>query len=353
MSPLRRRTIEDMTIREVAPKAHVMTSRRFCRSSDTASLQDSRRRAAARRRRERRLDSCRIRGGVIPLGKGTYDNMTTDFAAVHSESPVAASTTLTWNSAKLASYLANRVLSAPAFEHPFPHLGLEGVFPDDIYCTMVEALPDSSDYRPMHGRSRGLDFADGTHTRVKIDLFPEYLRNLPVHKKAIWQLVGEGLRSPEVLLAFKRRLAGPLERRFGPNFTNARMFPIPVLTRDIPGYLIPPHTDTHWKGMTVQLYLPADNKATDIGTIFHEKKPNGELCKLKQIPFVPNSGYAFAVGTDTWHSADKVREDIRTRDSILLTYYVDDGVLRYLRNRGKRVGNFLLNEVKHRSLRSR
>jgi hypothetical protein len=279
--------------------------------------------------------------------------MATEFAVVHKGPSVAAGTPRAWSSAELAGYVASRVLSAPVFEHPFPHLGLEGVFPDDIYRSMVEALPDSSDYRPMHGRSRGLDFADGTHTRVKIDLFPEYLRNLPVQKQAIWQLVGACLRSQEVLSAFKRRLAAPLERRFGPDFTNARMFPIPVLTRDIPGYLIPPHTDTHWKGITVQLYLPADNKATDIGTIFHEKPSDGEFPKSKQIPFVPNSGYAFAVGADTWHSADKVRDDIRTRDSILLTYYVDGGLLRYLRNRGKRAGNFLLNEIKYRILGSR
>ena len=35
-----------------------------------------------------------------------------------------------------------------------------------------------------------------------------------------------------------------------------------------------------------------------------------------------------------------------TRDSILLTYFVDAGLLRYLRNRGKRIGNFVLNEFK-------
>ena len=37
------------------------------------------------------------------------------------------------------------------------------------------------------------------------------------------------------------------------------MYPIPVLTRDIPGYRITPHTDTKWKGITVQLYLPRDD----------------------------------------------------------------------------------------------
>jgi hypothetical protein len=62
--------------------------------------------------------------------------------------------------------------------------------------------------------------------------------------------------------------------------------------------------------------------------------------------FAPNTGYAFAVGEDTWHSADTVGPEVATRDSILLTYFVDAGALRYLRNRGKRVGNFLLDQAK-------
>ena len=36
----------------------------------------------------------------------------------------------------------------------------------------------------MSGRSKGNDLADGTHTRVKIDLFPEYIRHLPAEKRA-------------------------------------------------------------------------------------------------------------------------------------------------------------------------
>jgi hypothetical protein len=65
------------------------------------------------------------------------------------------------------------------------------------------------------------------------------------------------------------------------------------------------------------------------------------------MKFAPNTGYAFAVGDNTWHSADPVGTEVETRDSILLTYFVDAGLLRILRNRGKRVGNFLLSEVKH------
>ena len=84
------------------------------------------------------------------------------------------------------------------------------------------------------------------------------------------------------------------------------MYPIPVLTRDIPGYRITPHTDTRWKGITVQLYLPRDDNNTHIGTIFHDRAPDGSLPKAMQMRFAPNTGYAFAVGDNTWHSADPV-----------------------------------------------
>jgi hypothetical protein len=249
---------------------------------------------------------------------------------------------------RLRDFVAKAVDAATASDAPFYHLVLDRVFPEDIYAAMLANMPASSDYRPMHGRSKGHDLADGTHTRVKIDLFPEYIRHLRPEKRALWALVGRALCSRGVRDAFVRRLAPALERRFGPGYAKVGMFPIPVLTRDIPGYLITPHPDTQWKGMTVQLYLPPDRSITHIGTIFHERRPDGSLPKRKQMTFAPNTGYAFAVDSDTWHSADRIGPEVKTRDSILLTYFVDAGLLRYLRNRGKRFGNFALSELRNR-----
>jgi hypothetical protein len=249
---------------------------------------------------------------------------------------------------RLCNFIVTSVDAATASDAPFTHLVFDRVFPDDIYASMLANMPEATDYRPMHGRSKGHDLADGTHTRVKIDLFPEYIRHLPPQKRAVWDLVGRALCTRPVRDAFVRRLAAPLERRFGARFAKTGMYPIPILTRDIPGYLITPHTDTRWKGITVQLYLPRDRSTAHIGTIFHNRLADGSLPKSKQMSFVPNSGYAFAVGTDTWHSADPVGPEVHTRDSILLTYFVDAGVLRFLRNRGKRFGNFFLNEVRNR-----
>jgi hypothetical protein len=249
---------------------------------------------------------------------------------------------------RLRNHVVNAVEAAVAFDAPFYHVVLDRVFPDDVYAAMLANMPASSDYRPMHGRSKGHDLADGTHTRVKIDLFPEYTRWLKPEKRTVWDIVGRALCSVAVRDAFMRRLAPGLSRRFGAGFAKVGMFPIPVLTRDIPGYLITPHPDTHWKGITVQLYLPPDRSIEHIGTIFHRRLADGSLPKDKQMSFAPNTGYAFAVDTDTWHSADRIGPEVKTRDSILLTYFVDAGPLKYLRNRAKRLGNFIGSELRNR-----
>jgi hypothetical protein len=247
----------------------------------------------------------------------------------------------------LAGAIVANIESGRVVEKPFFHLEFDHVFPDHAYAEMLEALPVAADYRPLPGRNRGNIREDGTSTRVKIDLFPEYIRHLPAPKRAVWERIGRALTSEEVKAAFVRRLAPGLSRRFGIEFAEVGMYSIPILTRDVPGYRITPHTDTHWKGITVQLYLPRDDRNANIGTIFHERLADGSMPKARQMRFAPNTGYAFAVGDDTWHSADPVGTEVTSRDSILLTYFVDAGLLRVLRNRGKRIGNFLLNEVKH------
>ena len=249
--------------------------------------------------------------------------------------------------ADLTEFLCRSVASARVVEAPFYHLEFDRVFPDDVYAAMLAGMPVAADYRPMHGRSKANDSADGTHTRVKIDLFPEYIRHLPPHQRAVWDVVGRALCSDELRCAFVDKLAPALTSRFGNNFAATGMYPIPILTRDITGYRITPHTDTHWKGITVQLYLPRDDSTAHIGTIFHERAADGSLPKHTRMRFAPNTGYAFAVGDDTWHSADTLGPEVTTRDSILLTYFVDSGVLRVLRNRGKRLGNFVLNELRN------
>ena len=247
----------------------------------------------------------------------------------------------------VVDFVVGSIREAPEVRTPFLHLLLRDVFPDDIYAAMVAAMPGPASYRSMSGRSRSARRPDGTPTRVKVDLFPDFIRRFPAGQRGIWQLVGTVLRSRAIQAAFADRLAADIERRFGAGFERLRCFPVPILTRDAPGYSIPAHTDTRWKAITVQICLPSTPAIAHVGTVFHERLATGELRRAAQVPFVPNAGYAFAVGERTWHSADVVGSEVASRDSILLTYFVDSGTLAVLRNRSKRVGNLLRAELRH------
>ena len=244
----------------------------------------------------------------------------------------------------VTAFVVKAVDGAKSIDAPFHHVEFEHFFPPDLYRRMLETMPESSEYRAMSGRSK--DREHGAPTRVKIDLFPEYIRLLPPRQRRVWDLVGRVLCSSELEAAFVRRLAPGLRRRFGADFADVGLFPIPVLTRDIAGYHIPPHTDTHWKAITVLIYLPRDDKLSHIGTVVHARAADGSLVRAGRNRFAANCGFAFAVGDDTWHSVDPVGPEVTTRDLIILQYFVDSGLERIVRNRGKRIGNLLLNELR-------
>jgi hypothetical protein len=239
---------------------------------------------------------------------------------------------------RASEHLVGSITAATESQDPFAHIRFADAFPPDLYTEMLDEMPAKDDYRRMSGRARSTD----GDVRTKLDLLPEWIRRLPAQKRAVWQVVGHALRSPEVRDAFRRKLAPGLERRFGPRHADVGMYPLPLLTRDVPGYQIPVHPDTRWKGITVQIYLPRDRSGEHVGTVFHKRNADGAYEARYRMPFWPNTGYAFAVGQDTYHSVDVVGPEVPTRDSILLTYFVDKTLLQLVRNRSKRFGNAVL-----------
>ena len=188
-----------------------------------------------------------------------------------------------WSVNNLTDFVANSVQNANADDAPFHHLRFDRVFPDDFYAEMLLAMPVTDDYRAMSGKSKmGSSRPDGKPTRTKIDLFPSTSAICRRMKREIWDAAGRVLRSKELEKAFVQRLAPGLKRRFGIDFAKVTMYPVPILTRDIPGYRIFKHTDSLWKGITVQFYLPPDNSTPHIGTIFHEVLPNGRKPKRRR-----------------------------------------------------------------------
>jgi hypothetical protein len=248
-------------------------------------------------------------------------------------------------SERITAHIVESIGRAARGGDPFPHLELRDFFPADVYAAMLDAMPSASAYRPMSGRAREARLADGSPTRTKLHLLPEFIHGMRPAQREVWKPVGRALCSAPVRDAFVRRLAPGLERRFGKDYANVGLYPIPMLTRDVTGYRIGIHPDTRHKGITVQLYLPRDESIRHVGTAFHRRMENGKYEKATQMPFLPNSGYGFAVGSDTYHSLDELGPEVHTRDSILLTYFVDHTPWQRFSNRIKRVANLVATQA--------
>src|SRR5687768_8209862 len=156
------------------------------------------------------------------------------------------------DSSHLIAHFVESIGLAAESAVPFCHLELRQVFPPDLYAAMLEAMPEERAYRPMSGRAREARRADGAPTRTKLHLLPEFTRRMPPAQRAVWVPVGSALCSVAVREAFIRRLAPGLKMRFGSSPARVGMYPIPILTRDVPGYRIGIHPDTRHKAMTIQ-----------------------------------------------------------------------------------------------------
>jgi hypothetical protein len=218
---------------------------------------------------------------------------------------------------------------------PFDHIYMEDAFDPEGYATLLAAMPERRFYHQL----THIDAMrpDGSSTRLRLYLYPELLRRLPAEQRRVWLPVARALCSQGLENAFKRKFRRALEQRFGKPVDRIRLYPVPVLLRDQAGYRISIHSDLPMKAITVQFYLPSDGSQRHIGTIFHEGE-NGELAeRTTQMPFMPATGYAFPVATTkSWHSAAQTSEADGERVSMMITYYVDEGIGSVLNNRLRR-----------------
>jgi hypothetical protein len=212
---------------------------------------------------------------------------------------------------------------------PFDHIYMEGVLDPATYDSLLTDMPETRFYHDL--KHQDAVRKDGTSTRLRMYLYPELLKRLPKRQRQVWMPVAEALCSPEMELAFKRKFRSALEERFGKKVEKIGLYPIPILLRDQPGYRIGIHSDVKKKAITVQFYLPADERQRHIGTIFHESNSGEGAERTTQMPFMPASGYAFPVSlTKSWHSAATTTPKDGERVSMMVTYYVADSLARRL-----------------------
>ncbi len=80
----------------------------------------------------------------------------------------------------------------------------------------------------------------------------------------------------------------------------------------------------------MQFYLARDDRQHELGTSLYRRHlfdPRNLWSlehlfeRVQQVPFLPNSGYAFPVGRHSWHGREAVPETLDERHSILHFYF--------------------------------
>lgn len=218
-------------------------------------------------------------------------------------------------------------------DQPFPYFFARNLLPADIYARMMDSLPETSHYTPLTKYDQA-----ATSTRHRMGLETSNLAQLDAQSADLWYGVRDALGDPSVKRKVFRLLQNGISFRFGiphSEVEEAPGFPLPELYRETTGYSIKPHPDTRRKVVTMQMSLARDESQSDLGTTFYRlsanpihllSEPRG-FARAGQMPFSPNSAYAFVVlNTITrrsWHGREQLREGCGTRNSLLNLYYAD------------------------------
>ena len=192
----------------------------------------------------------------------------------------------------------------------------------EIYAMILKYMPNPASYFPLDHKEAKRP--DGTYARMRWPLQKHRIASLPGEQRDFWAEMYVVLRSDELRDVFKRWLEPTLVARFKCPLAEIPAFPAPQLLRDTFGYKISPHADTDAKTITTQWYLPSTTYQSHLGTRIHEKLPTGELPQVGQVPFLPNTGYAFGVNPDSWHSVAPMTPEDGVRDSLMMFYYTKD-----------------------------
>ena len=238
--------------------------------------------------------------------------------------------------------LAKRVLahwqrelaSVTVVDEPFQHFYSDRIWPPEVYEEMLRLLPPHGVYHPMN--LKVWVNAQGVSTRDRCFL-PEVLERMDVERAEFWRqiwlaLTADSLRHSLFCLLKKdvaSRLKLPEEE-----VADTPAFVTFSMTRDIEDYRIEPHPDGWPAIVTAQFYLPADTTQQDLGTSFYAEVPRlkrpllGQHREVKRMPFLPNSGYVFAVndlpGRRSLHGRELIKPGASVRHTILMRWSTRD-----------------------------
>jgi hypothetical protein len=225
----------------------------------------------------------------------------------------------------ISEYLVTAINNAPRISFPFDHVVLTDIFPVATYEALLNMLPIDSYYRELIHKDAIME--NGQSARLQFPLNRNNINRLPIDQRHFWNQALTGFGSKLVEDAWRTKFKEAIETVSGKPISTIKFRSHYTLFRDIGGYKITIHPDSPRKAITTQYYLPDDESQIQLGTLFHEKTPDGNYNESFAVPFVPNSGYGFAVTKSSYHSVKPMIPEDKPRNSLMVIINYDRGPL--------------------------
>jgi enolase len=237
---------------------------------------------------------------------------------------------------RLRDFIATSVDAASSSDAPFIHLVLDRVFPDDVYarcspiCRKCVGLP--ADARPQQGpRSRRRHPYAGQDRSCSRNISATCRRKSARCGTSSAARCARARCGTLSCASWRRRSnAASAEATPSRHVSDPGADPRHSRLSDHAAHRHP--LEGHHRA-ALSAARPLD---PHIGTIFHEKACRRLAAEEKQMTFYAEQRLRLRRRHRYLAFGRCGRPEVKTRDSILLTYFVDAGALRYLRNRGKR-----------------
>jgi hypothetical protein len=209
----------------------------------------------------------------------------------------ASSARLTDPAAAIASSFASAIANRRAFEQPYRHWLLDGVFPAEVSDELANLpfaapqLDGVSGRRELHNDKRSYFDAGG------MSRFP------------VMRSVAEALQSAGITELIRDAFDAPIDDTF------LRL----EYAQDIDGFWLEPHTDLGVKKFTGLIYLSDGPGHHELGTDIYSAKNR----HFGRSPFKRGGAMIFVPSQTTWHGFER-RPIAGVRKSVILNYVTHD-----------------------------
>lgn len=221
-----------------------------------------------------------------------------------------------------------QIANAPVREHPFPHMSVDSVFPQDFYAKLRGHWPAASSLVSLSetGRVYGAKYAE----RLILTLTAEDIERLPPGRREFWSefaawFLGHGLFDA-LMLKFDRYV----QARFGEHLEDrVRFFADALVIKDLSNYSLGPHTDNPRKVLALVFYCPDNAERRHLGTSIYVPKDPAFRCKggphydhalftrAATMEYRPNSLFAFFKTDRSFHGVERITDSNVERDLLL------------------------------------